>query len=457
MAMKLKFKVQPYQTLAVDAVVDCFAGQPFASGPTYRIDPGKRNQAEAFDDEGFRNTDFALTEAQLLDNIKAVQRRQNLPQSASLHSFVTRDTKGKAVPAPAAYLKNMAAVSPLHLDVEMETGTGKTYCYIKSMFELNRRYGWSKFIIIVPSIAIREGVAKSLAITAEHFTETYGKKARFFIYNSKRLHELESFSSDAGLNVMVMNIQAFNASGKDNRRIYDTLDDFQSRKPIDVIAANRPILILDEPQKMEGKATVEALPKFRPLFVLRYSATHRTEHTKIHRLDALDAYNQKLVKKIQVRGIALKGLTGTTAYLYLEGIETVGRGKGGPFARFEMEIKDTTGTIKRRMKRLKFRDDLYDLSGGLDQYRDFVVSQIDATMDTVEFTNGIIIKAGEAYGDLSERDIRRIQIRETIRAHLEKERQLFAQGVKVLSLFFIDEVAKYRDYSRGDQNGEYLR
>lgn len=457
MAMKLKFKVQPYQTLAVDAVVDCFAGQPFASGPTYRIDPGKRNQAEAFDDEGFRNTDFALTEAQLLDNIKAVQRRQNLPQAASLHSFVTRDTKGKAVPAAAAYLKNMAAVSPLHLDVEMETGTGKTYCYIKSMFELNRRYGWSKFIIIVPSIAIREGVAKSLAITAEHFTETYGKKARFFIYNSKRLHELESFSSDAGLNVMVMNIQAFNASGKDNRRIYDALDDFQSRKPIDVIAANRPILILDEPQKMEGKATVEALPKFRPLFVLRYSATHRTEHTKIHRLDALDAYNQKLVKKIQVRGIALKGLTGTTAYLYLEGIETVGRGKGGPFARFEMEIKDTTGTIKRRMKRLKFRDDLYDLSGGLDQYRDFVVSQIDATADTVEFTNGIIIKAGEAYGDLSERDIRRIQIRETIRAHLEKERQLFAQGVKVLSLFFIDEVAKYRDYSRDDQNGEYAR
>lgn len=457
MTMTLKFKVQPYQTLAVDAVVDCFAGQPYASGPTYRIDPGKRNQTEAFEDEGFRNTDFALTEAQLLDNVKAVQRRQNLPQSASLTSFVTRDTKGKAVPAPATYLKNMAAVSQLHLDVEMETGTGKTYCYIKSMFELNRRYGWSKFIIIVPSIAIREGVAKSLEITAEHFTESYGKKARFFIYNSKRLHELESFSSDAGLNVMVMNIQAFNASGRDNRRIYDALDDFQSRKPIDVIAANRPILILDEPQKMEGPATIQALPKFRPLFVLRYSATHRTEHCKIHRLDALDAYNQKLVKKIQVRGIALKGLTGTTAYLYLEGIETVGRGKGGPFARFEMEIKDTAGTIKRRMKRLKFRDDLYDLSDRLDQYRDFVVSQIDATTDTVEFTNGIIIKAGEAYGDLSERDIRRIQIRETIRAHLEKERQLFAQGVKVLSLFFIDEVAKYRDYSRDDQNGEYAR
>jgi len=456
-AMKLKFKVQPYQTAAVDAVVDCFAGQPFSSGPAYRIDPGKRMQVEAYDDEGFRNPDIALTDIQLLDNVKAVQRRQNLPQSASLMSFVTRDAKGKAVPAANPYLKSMAAVCQLHLDVEMETGTGKTYCYIKTMFELNRRYGWSKFIIIVPSIAIREGVAKSLSITAEHFTEAYGKKARFFIYNSKRLHELESFSSDAGLNVMVMNIQAFAASGKDNRRIYEALDDFQSRKPIDVIAANRPILILDEPQKMEGKATIEALPKFRPLFVLRYSATHRTEHSKIHRLDALDAYNQKLVKKIQVRGIALKGLTGTSSYLYLEGVETAAPGKGGPFARVELEVKDVGGTIKRRVKRLKFRDDLYEISGHLDQYRDYVVSQIDARTDTVEFTNGAELKAGEVAGDPTERDIRRIQIRETIRAHLEKERQLFAQGVKVLSLFFIDEVAKYRDYSREDEQGEYAR
>jgi type III restriction enzyme len=455
--MKLKFKVQPYQTAAVDAVVDCFAGQPSGSAPAYRIDPGKRDQLEAYDSEGFRNDDLALTDAQLLDNVRAVQRKQNLPQSTFLNGFMTRDRKGKAAPAPATYVKHMAEASKLHLDVEMETGTGKTYCYIKTMFELNRRYGWSKFIIIVPSIAIREGVAKSLAITAEHFTETYGKKVRFFIYNSKRLHELESFSSDAGLNVMVMNIQAFNAAGKDNRRIYDALDDFQSRKPIDVIAANRPILILDEPQKMEGKATIEALPKFRPLFVLRYSATHRTEHNKVHRLDALDAYNQRLVKKIQVRGIALKGLTGTTAYLYLEGIETVARGQGGPFARVEMEVKEATGTIRRRVKRLKFRDDLYDLSGQLDQYRGFTVSQIDATRDTIEFTNGVMLAAGDANGDLSERDIRRIQIRETVRAHLEKERQLFGRGVKVLSLFFIDEVAKYRDYSQPDEQGDYAR
>jgi len=431
--MKLKFKVQPYQTQAVTAVVDCFAGQPMSNGITYRIDPGRKAQTSAFE-EGFKNADLALTELQVLANIKDVQRRQNLPLSDKL---VT------------------SAGCRINLDIEMETGTGKTYCYIKTIFEMNKRYGWSKFIIMVPSIAIREGVHKSLQITADHFTESYGKKARFFIYNSKRLHELESFSSDAGINVMVINIQAFAARGADNRRIYEELDDFQSRKPIDVIASNRPILILDEPQKMEGAATMEALPKFKPLMILRYSATHKTQHNRVHRLDALDAYNQKLVKKIAVRGIQTRGLAGTNAYLYLEGIEI---SKKAPVARLEIEVKLASGEIKRQLKRLEFRDDLFAESGELDQYRDgFTISQIDARNDTVEFTNGVVLRAGEATGDVSERDIRRIQIRETIKAHLDKEKQLFAQGIKVLSLFFIDEVVKYRDYAQADEKGEYAR
>lgn len=451
--MKLKFKVQPYQTNAVNDVVDCFAGQPVTSGLTYRIDPGRKAQASAFE-EGFKNADLALTDVQILENIRSVQRRQNLPVSQSLTDFTTFDSKGGRVSVKAAYKKEALAATRVHLDVEMETGTGKTYCYIKTIFEMNKRYGWSKFIIMVPSIAIREGVYKSLQITADHFTESYGKKARFFIYNSKRLHELESFSSDAGVNVMIINIQAFNARGADNRRIYDELDDFQSRKPIDVIASNRPILILDEPQKMEGKATMEALPKFKPLFILRYSATHRTQHNRVHRLDALDAYNQKLVKKIAVRGIQTRGLAGTNAYLYLEGIEI---SKKAPVARIEMEIKLASGEIKRQLKRLEFRDDLFVKSGELDQYRGFTISQIDAVNDTVEFTNGEVLRAGEANGDVSERDIRRIQIRETIKAHLDKEKQLFAQGIKVLSLFFIDEVVKYRDYDQADTNGEYAR
>lgn len=431
--MKLKFKLQPYQTEAVNAVVDCFAGQPMANGITYRIDPGRKAQTSAFE-EGFKNADLALTEPQVLANIKDVQRRQNLPISDKLVA---------------------SAGCRINLDIEMETGTGKTYCYIKTIFEMNKRYGWSKFIIMVPSIAIREGVYKSLQITADHFTESYGKKARFFIYNSKRLHELESFSSDAGINVMVINIQAFAARGADNRRIYEELDDFQSRKPIDVIASNRPILILDEPQKMEGAATMEALPKFKPLMILRYSATHKTQHNRIHRLDALDAYNQKLVKKIAVRGIQTRGLAGTNAYLYLEGIEI---SKKAPVARLEIEVKLASGEIKRQLKRLEFRDDLFVESGELDQYRDgFTISQIDARNDTVEFTNGLVLQAGEATGDVSERDIRRIQIRETIKAHIDKEKQLFAQGIKVLSLFFIDEVVKYRDYAQPDEKGEYAR
>ncbi|WP_109260668.1 type III restriction-modification system endonuclease [Hyphobacterium indicum] len=448
--MKLKFKTQAYQTAAVEAVVDCFEGQPKSDALRYRIDPGKRKDVRLELEAGFKNENILVGDAALLKNIQAVQKRQNLPLSKSLTDFSTLDTKGARKPVTGGYKPG----AKINLDIEMETGTGKTYCYIKTMFEMHKRYGWSKFIVMVPSIAIREGVQKSFQITADHFAETYGKKARFFTYNSKRLHELESFSSDAGINVMIINIQAFNAKGADNRRIYDELDDFQSRRPIDVISANRPILILDEPQKMEGAATLNALPKFNPLMILRYSATHKTQHNRVHRLDALDAYNQKLVKKIAVRGIQTRGLAGTNAYLYLEGIEISTK---APVARIEMEVKLKSGEIKRQLKRLEFKDDLYSASGELDQYRGHVISQIDANQDVVEFKNGERLVAGEAQGDVNENDIRRIQIRETIKAHFDKEKQLFSQGIKVLSLFFIDEVKKYRDYDQEDEKGEYAR
>jgi type III restriction enzyme len=435
--MKLKFKTQAYQTAAVQAVVDCFVGQPpaTAAAMAYRIDPGAATPGTAglFAD-GFRNADITLSERSLLENLQGVQRHQNLPISDAL--VKTR-------------------VSPLNLDIEMETGTGKTYCYIKTAFELNKRYGWSKFIVVVPSIAIREGVAKALAITAEHFLEAYQKKVRAFIYNSKQLHHLESFASDAGINLMVINVQAFNATGKDARRIYEELDDFQSRRPIDVIAANRPILILDEPQKMGGDKTLDSLVNFNPLMVLRYSATHKTTHNKVHRLDALDAYNHKLVKKIAVRGIAVKGLAGTNAYLYLQSIEI--STKKPPEARVELEQKLVGGQIKPVLRKLGKGDNLFDLSNGLDQYRGYVVADIDATTDTLSFTNGAALFVGEAAGDVNEATLRRIQIREAIKAHFDKEQALFAQGVKVLTLFFIDEVAKYRDYAAPDEKGEYAR
>lgn len=437
--MKLKFKQQGFQTEAVMAVADCFSGQPLTTGISYRIDPGRTLEATGqmlMDQElaGFKNNDIVLPNDVLLRNIHAVQQRQNLPLSSILKS---------------------TPVSQVNLDIEMETGTGKTYCYIKTMFELNKHYGWSKFIVVVPSIAIREGVAQSFQDTADHFLETYHKRARSFIYSSKELHNLESFSSDAGVNVMIINVQAFNARGQDARRIYEELDDFQSRRPIDVIKRNRPILILDEPQKMEGAKTVESLKEFKPLMILRYSATHKQEHNKVFRLDALDAYNQRLVKKIAVRGISVKGLAGTNAYLYLESIEV--SATKPPEARIEMEIRQDGG-IARKLRKVGRNDNLQDKSGGLEQYKGFVVADINALDNTVSFTNGVVLQAGEATGDVNEGALRRIQIREAVRSHFDKEQTLFSQGIKVLSLFFIDEVAKYRRYDEaGEQGGEYAQ
>jgi type III restriction enzyme len=415
--MKLRFKVQQHQTEAVDAVADCFAGQPRAGGVS--------------------NAEIALSPRQLLDNIRGVQRSHSLPVSSALAR------------SPAATVPNTP-----NLDIEMETGTGKTYVYIKTILELNRRYGWSKFIVVVPSVAIREGVRKSFEVTAEHFQRAYGGRPRSFAYSSSRLHELERFSSDAGVQVMIINIQAFNATGKADRRIYDVLDDFQSRRPVDVISESRPIVIIDEPQRIGAPRSLAALSRFNPLMVLRYSATHRAEHDKVYRLDALDAYNQKLVKKIAVRGITVRGLPGTTAYLCLDGVEMT---KGAsPRARVELEVRTPSG-IRRQVKRLGIGASLHEVTGGIQAYQGLVITDIDATRDAIELSDGATITAGQVTADVTDEAKRRIQVREVIRAHLDKERELFPLGIKVLSLFFIDEVAKYRDYSRADTRGAYAR
>jgi len=447
--MKLQFKVQQYQTDAVDAVVEAFAGQPKHDGVSYRIDPGKATitsdptlfEPTVAPDSGLRNSEIALTATQRLENVHKVQRSRNLPLAQKL-------TDSKAAPGAP------------NLDVEMETGTGKTYVYIKTIMELNKRYGWSKFIVVVPSVAIREGVQKSFDVTAEHFQQMYGAKPRSFIYNSSQLHELERFSSDAGVQVMIINIQAFNSTSKDNLRIYEVLDDFQSRRPIDVISANRPIVIIDEPQKIGAAKALEALSRFNALMVLRYSATHKVEHTKVHRLDAVDAYNQKLVKRISVRGITVKGLAGSTAYLYLDAIEIAKGAK--PRARVEIEVQTKNGPITRQTKRLEVGANLHDIANGIEAYkpdgRPLIVTDINANRDIIELSNGDTVVAGQlADRDVTEETKRRIQIREVIGAHLDRERELFTQDIKVLSLFFIDEVAKYRDYEREDTLGEYAR
>lgn len=455
--MQFKFKIQPYQTEAARAVTDVFAGQPNTGSFVYLRDLGRtvvRNGMEAIAGfeaqleatEGYGNAPLALGAATLLENLHKVQRRNRVEESASL-------AKGPA---------------PVNIDVEMETGTGKTYVYTKTMLELNRLYGWSKFIVVVPSIAIREGVYKSLKNTEQHFFEQYGKAIRYFIYDSKRLGEIDAYSQSADINVMIINMQAFNTSMKENgkskeaRIMYSERDEFGSRRPIDVIAANHPIVIQDEPQKMGGAATQAGIRRFQPLMCLNYSATHKEKHDTVYVLDALDAFNQCLVKRIEVKGFELKSMRGTDGYLYLQDI-IVSKDKA-PQAVIEFKKRRASGAIAKQTKRFAEHDDIYPESGELEAYRDGytvaeVVPDVDGHLGYVKFLNGVELHRGEVYGDSSEKDIRRVQIRETILSHLEKEETLFARGIKCLSLFFIDEVAKYRQYDEDGNEalGEYGR
>lgn len=440
--MKLKFKQQKYQEDACLSVVKCFEGQ--SKGDRKNLIDRRhfiRNEGTFWEEEvdeeviSFGNKKIEILDDELRKNIRNVQRQNYLDYTdkAGFENF----------------------------SIEMETGTGKTYTYIKTMYELNKAYGWSKFIVIVPSIAIREGVLKSFQITEEHFQELYHKKIRYFVYNSNNssnLSNINSFAEDSNINVMIMNYQAFNTKSKGNRRIYEELDELQSRKPIDVLKSTNPILIIDEPQKM-GK-TEEMLNEFNPLFTLRYSATHKEDfkYNMIYRLDAVDAYNQKLVKKINVKGIEILHNKSEDTYLYLEGVDI---STSDPVARMEIEVKSATG-VRKVMKKLRKNDNLYELSGGLEEYKGYVVSDIDArnmSYDKVSFINGIEITTGQVTGDAEESYMSRIQIRETIKSHFEKEKLYFKQGIKVLSLFFIDEVAKYKVYDEQKRalNGEYAK
>lgn len=440
--MKLQYKHQKFQADAAKAVVDVFAGQPYLT-PTYRMDRGTGYiQQSITDDEDFTGWSnqkivSGLNDQMILENLNKIQRANQIAPSAKL--------EGRS--------------EGYNLTIEMETGVGKTYTYIKTMYELNRAYGWSKFIIVVPSIAIREGVYKSFEMTQEHFAEEYGKKIRFFIYNSAQLTEIDRFASDSSICACIINSQAFNAKGKDARRIYMRLDEFRSRRPIDIIAKTNPILIIDEPQSVEGKQTKERLKEFRPLLTLRYSATHKSDniYNMVYRLDAVEAYNKRLVKKIAVKGITETGSTATNSFLYLEGINL---SKGDPTATLQFEVKLSSGALKKKSRIVKIGDNLYNYSGNLEEYKDgFVVKQIDGRDNSVEFLNGIKIHAGDVIGAVDEDQLRRIQIRETILSHIEKERQLFYKGIKVLSLFFIDEVANYREYDMAGQpvNGKYAK
>ena len=433
--MKLQFKHQKFQADAAKAVVDVFAGQPYLT-PSYMMDRGTNYQQTLTEDDdfnGWSNQKIVpeLNDQLILEHINVIQRANQLKPSEKLEGRY-------------------------NLTIEMETGVGKTYTYIKTMYELNKHYGWSKFIVVVPSIAIREGVYKSFQVTQEHFAEEYGKKIRFFIYNSTQLTEIDRFASDSSISVMIINSQAFNARGKDARRIYMKLDEFRSRRPIDIIAKTNPILIIDEPQSVEGKQTKENLKQFNPLMTLRYSATHKSDsiYNMVYRLDAMEAYNKRLVKKIAVKGITESGTTATESYIYLEGINL---SKAAPTATIQFEMKGAKG-IRKITRTVSEGYNLYDNSGQMEEYKQgFVVSKIDGRDDSVAFLNGLKLYAGDVVGKVCEEQLRRIQIRETILSHLQRERELFHKGIKVLSLFFIDEVAKYKQYDESGQaiNGSY--
>lgn len=444
--MKFKFKIQQYQTDAVESTVNVFHGQEYHGNTEYRRDLGKRKaQMSLMEDEaGFRNHDIEIKQEDLLRNIHQCQDMWDIPRSKS----VVKD-----------------GVEACRLDIEMETGTGKTYVYQKTMFELNKQYGWSKFIVIVPSKAIREGVYKSFQNLEDHFMEYYGKKARYFIYDSERLQQIDAYSSDAGINVMIINAQAFASSfdeaeylqkikeGKkvsdSNRIIFSRRDEFGSRKPIEVLAANRPIIIMDEPQKLEGDVTQKTMQAFKPLFILHYSATHKTQHNLIYALDALDAYRQKLVKKIQVKTITQNNLFGTTAYMYLDDI--ILDKKKPPVARIQLEVKKGG----KEYRKVGYGDKL-SVETGINAYEGFTVAEIDPFQSSVTFTNGKVIYKGQVVGDKNAKITQRLQLRETIEAHFKKEEELFRKGIKCLSLFFIDEVANYKSYNGDEEVHEFL-
>lgn len=454
--MKLRYKHQRFQTEAALAVANAFTGQPKSDGQSDHIVDQGVNQG-LFVVKGFGNKNVILAPEAVCENVRAIQTEQGLK--------------------PVEQLQRLQGVGTA-LTIEMETGTGKTYTYIKTMYELNARYGWTKFVVVVPSIAIREGVLKSFESMQEHFAQEYGKRTQYFVYNSKQLSKIDAFASDAGMHVMIINTQAFNASmdeekstdkmekgklkkaDKAARIIFERRDEFGSRRPIDVLAQTHPIMIIDEPQSVLGvdkkNKTRKGIAMFKPLFTLLYSATHRKGdiYNMVYKLDAIDAYNQKLVKKIEVKGIRQVGSTATNGYVYLEEIVI---GKGNPQARISFDIKTQTGT-KQVSRLVDERFNLKELSGGLAEYdNNFIVERIDGRLGIVRFLNGLTLHEGDAVGSVNEDYIRRIQIRETIRTHLERERQLYGQNIKVLSLFFIDHVDSYKLYEGEDSKGKFAK
>lgn len=423
--MKIKFKRdQEYQLEAISSIVDIFQGQAIkAANFTVSLD----EQAGFYETElGIGNL-LELTDEELLQNVNNIQMRNGLPKSIDLEDR--------------------------NFTIEMETGTGKTYVYTRTIYELHQNYGFTKFIIVVPSVAIREGVYKSLQITEEHFGEIYQKQpCNYFIYNSSKLDQIRSFATSSDIEIMIINIDAFRKSFDDPDKIskaniiHRNNDRMNGRKPIEYIAETNPVVIIDEPQSVDNtEKAKEAITSLNPLCILRYSATHRQRYNLMYRLDPVDAYEKRLVKQIQVSSIkAMDNFN--KPYIKLLSVDK----KNGYKAVIEMDIKNSKGLVSRSNKTIKLDDNLFLISGERELYEGYVLSNIDCMpgFESIEFTNGAYLQLGQSIGDFEPDEMKRQQIKSAIEAHLDKERHYIRKGIKVLTLFFIDRVEHYRYYDK---------
>lgn len=408
--MKLKFKNQAFQMDAVNAVVDLFTGQEKTKSTFSVVD---ERQTSLLPEMGQGNALY-IDQETLTSNMHTVQKRNNLPLTPS--------------------------AKDCQFCIEMETGTGKTYVYTKTIFELNRKYGFTKFVIVVPSVAIREGVYKSFQITQEHFGLQYDNvPCRYFIYNSAKLSDVRQFATSSNIEVMIINIDAFK---KAENIINQAQDRLNGETAMGFIQNTHPIVIIDEPQSVNNTPKAkEAIATLNPLCVLRYSATHREKINLLYRLTPVDAYQMGLVKQIAVSSNQIAGGF-NQAYVRLL---SVSNDKGFK-ARVELDVKGKTGAVTRKTMTVKPGDDLFLLSGQRELYEGYTVAGIDCTPDFehIEFGNTQEVKLGKAIGDVDENIVKKAQIRRTIETHLDKELRYLDKGIKVLSLFFIDKVDKYR-------------
>ena len=413
--MKLQFKNQEFQTEAVNAVADLFTGQE-KSTTTFSVDDNSAQMRLLHNDFGIGNR-LEINNDTLLSNMHAIQRRQKLPLS--------RDYDNR------------------QFSIEMETETCKTYVYTKTIREPNKHYGFSKFIIVVPSVAIREGVFKSLQVTEEHFKTLYdGVPYRYFIYNSAKLSDVRQFATSSNIEIMIINIDAFK---KAENIINQEQDKLNGETAMRYIQDTNPVVIIDEPQSVDNTSKAkEAIQSLNPLCVLRYSATHREKINQLYRLTPVDAYQMGLVKQICVSSSSVAN-DFNKPYIHLKSVSN----NNGFSAKIEMDVLSKSGKVERKTLTIKQNDDLFLLSGERELYRNYVVENIDCLKDyeCVEFTNSEVVKLGKAIGGVDENIIKRAQIYKTIEFHLEKELRYHDKGIKVLSLFFIDEVKKYRTES----------